>query len=268
MANSANVETAKALVRGLTTGDKESIKGINPNRYIQHNLMAGNKDGLEGFLALHAMLDEMRAKAPPPPPDAPPPPETAVRAFEDGDYVCVQVNYSGRMTGFDVYRFENGKIVEHWDNIEGFAEGPNLSGHTQLDGPTEATDLDKTAANKALVDDFVRKVLLTGEFDKAGNYLDGENFIQHSVGMADGVSGFKKRVDEMAKKGTPLHYRKCHMLLGQGDFVIVLLEGNHDGKHVGFFDLYRVKGGKIVEQWGSIQEIPPKEEWAHENGKF
>ena len=56
--------------------------------------------------------------------------------------------------GFDVFRFEDGRIVEHWDNLQETAAKPSPSGHTMLDGPTAATELDRTAANKALMLDF------------------------------------------------------------------------------------------------------------------
>jgi hypothetical protein len=40
--------------------------------------------------------------------------------------------------------------MEHWDNLQEMAR-PNPSGHSMIDGPTEARDLDKTYANKELV---------------------------------------------------------------------------------------------------------------------
>ena len=44
------------------------------------------------------------------------------------------------MIGFDVFRVEDGKIAEHWDNL--IPEQPkNPSGRSQIDGATEITDL-------------------------------------------------------------------------------------------------------------------------------
>ena len=43
---------------------------------------------------------------------------------------------------FEVFRFEDDLAVEHWDNIQQ-RQGPNRSGHTMVDGPTEVSDLDK-----------------------------------------------------------------------------------------------------------------------------
>lgn len=46
-----------------------------------------------------------------------------VRAVEDGNYVVCQTDYNffGPKAGFDIFRFEDGKIVEHWDVMETIA---------------------------------------------------------------------------------------------------------------------------------------------------
>jgi predicted SnoaL-like aldol condensation-catalyzing enzyme len=43
-----------------------------------------------------------------------------VRAFRDGDFVFThsEYNFFGPKAGFDVFHFEDGKVVEHWDTIE------------------------------------------------------------------------------------------------------------------------------------------------------
>jgi predicted SnoaL-like aldol condensation-catalyzing enzyme len=63
-------------------------------------------------------------------------------------------------------------------------------------------------------------------------------------------------------------YTKVHKVLGEGNFVLTVSEGEWNGskKHV-FYDLFRMKGGKIVEHWDVIQEIPT-EGLAHNNGMF
>lgn len=72
-------------------------------------------------------------------------------SFEDGDKVIAHTAYDfyGPKVGFDIFRFEDGLIVEHWDNLQALAE-TSVSGHSQFDGQTLVQDLDKTAANKAL----------------------------------------------------------------------------------------------------------------------
>jgi predicted SnoaL-like aldol condensation-catalyzing enzyme len=67
-----------------------------------------------------------------------------IRIFADGDFVVAQSEYDffGPKVEFDVFRFEGGEIVEHWDNLQEKCSHLNLSGRSQLDGPTEVVDLD------------------------------------------------------------------------------------------------------------------------------
>jgi predicted SnoaL-like aldol condensation-catalyzing enzyme len=56
-----------------------------------------------------------------------------VRVFEDGNFVFAHSDYEffGPKVGFDIFRFEGGKIVEHWDNLQPTA-GPNPASSTLL----------------------------------------------------------------------------------------------------------------------------------------
>ena len=82
-------------------------------------------------------------------------------------------NFFGPKIGFDIFRYENGKIVEHWDNLQEKPTKPNPSGHTMTDGPTEVRDLDKARATKKLVGSFVDDILVNGKLDKLAGYFDG-----------------------------------------------------------------------------------------------
>lgn len=43
-----------------------------------------------------------------------------VRVLQDGNLVSIQSEYDlgGKNIVFDLFRFENGKVVEHWDVIQ------------------------------------------------------------------------------------------------------------------------------------------------------
>ena len=58
------------------------------------------------------------------------------------------------------------------------------------------------------------------------------------------------------------------MTPGEGDFALVVSEGEFGGKPVAFYDLFRVQAGKIAEHWDVIEPIPPRSEWKNGNGKF
>lgn len=251
-----NEEKAVELLLSFNTGDSGPVVYINPDKYIQHNLAVG--DGLDGF-------GEIMQNAPPQGFSS-----KVHRVFTDGDYVVLHMEYDffGPKAGFDVFRFENGLIVEHWDNLTEIT-APNPSGHTQFDGATEVTDLDKTEANKALVEGFVRDVLQGGQTDKLTTYINADNYTQHNSNIADGLDGLGAALGAMAEQGLVMEYDKVHKILGQGNFVLVMSEGKFGkGDHVAFYDLFRVEDGLIVEHWDIIEVIPPRSEWKNDNGKF
>lgn len=244
-----------ALVKSLETGESEPAKVINSNKYIQHNLGVG--DGLAGFGAvLQAAQGSIKA--------------SPVRVFQDGDYVFAHTDYNffGLKIGFDIFRFENGQVVEHWDNLQDKPAQPNPSGHTMIDGPTEVTDLDKTQANKTLVSAFVSDILLNAKYDTLPHYIDANNYTQHNPAIADGLGGLSEALAAMAKAGVTMTYSKVHKVLGEGNFVLTVSEGEFAGKHSAFYDLFRVSAGKIVEHWDVIETILPRAEWKNGNGKF
>lgn len=63
-------------------------------------------------------------------------------------------------------------------------------------------------------------------------------------------------------------YNQLHYVHGEGHFVLAISESAIPGTSSAYFDLFRVEGGKIVEHWDAIQEIPIEDQWANSNGKF
>lgn len=251
-----NKEKVVALLNSFNTGDQTPISYINPEKYIQHNLGVG--DGLAGFgeVMQHAPPQGFKAEV--------------VRAFEDGDYVFTHTIYDffGPKIGFDIFRFEEGLIVEHWDNLIE-VQPANPSGRTQTDGATDITDKDKTAANKAKVEGFIETILLNGEMDKITDYINPEKYLQHNPAVADGLDGFGAAMQYFAENGLVMKYDKTHLVLGEGNFVLAVSEGKFGKEEpTAFYDLFRLEDGLIVEHWDVIETIPEKSEWKNENGKF
>ncbi len=248
-------QKAVEVLKILETGSKEPVGYLNPDKFIQHDLNAA--DGVEGFEALLAELPDSEIRV------------NIIRLFQDGEYVFAHCEYNlpGPMVGFEILRFEDGLIVEHWDNLQETA-GPNQDGHTMTDGPVEITDIDKASENKELVRNFAEEILVRGNIDKLEDYFHGDNYIQHNPLMGDGLSGFIKAFEEMAKEGITFKYDKIHFILGEGNFVLLVSEGLFTGSRTAFYDLFRIENGKIAEHWDVIQAIPPREEWKNSNGKF
>jgi len=258
MKTMTNKEKAIAVLKAIETGASEPIAFINAKNYKQHNL--GVEDGLDGFGRALAGLANF--------------PEAAkvntVRAFEDGDYVVCQTEYNffGPKAGFDIFRFEDGLIVEHWDNLMPYNGEKNPSGRTEFDGTTEITDLDKTAENKALVENFVRDVLKGENPNNLPNYFDDNHYIQHNPQIADNLDGLGAALTAMAEQGIKMEYFTIHKVLGCGNFVLAVSEGAFAGKPTSYYDLFRVENGKIAEHWDVMETIAPENKWKHKNSKY
>lgn len=256
MSEQSQKQQVVELLKGLETGQAPALGYINPDKYIQHNLAA--KDGLKG-------LEEFLAQVPP---------NTikvkTVRVFQDGDHVFAHSEYDffGPKIGFDIFRFEDGRIVEHWDNLQEIPVAPIPSGHSMIDGPTEAKDLEKTEQNKELVRRFVDDILVNGKLDKLAEYFDGDNYIQHNPQIADGLSGLGQALQFMAEHGITMRYDLIHKVLGEGNFVLVVSEGSYADQPTAFYDLFRVENGRIAEHWDTLETIPPETARQNQNGKF
>ena len=258
--NMTNKDKTLALINTFATGDTDAAKNLLAEGYIQHNLAYGT--GRDAFLGSVTYLASAPVKTT----------VNNIRAFEDGDKVFLQTVYNfagaGEQVAFDIFRFDNeGKIAEHWDNLAAKTE-PNPSGHTQIDGTMEVTDLDKTEENRKLVEDFLYDVMQGNNLDKTPDYFDGDTYIQHNTGIADGVSGLNEALAALAEQNIQMIYTTTHQVLAQGNFVLAVSEGTFGDKPTAYYDLWRVENGKIAEHWDVMETIADKSTWQNQNGKF
>ena len=98
------------LLKSLETNDPKPLGSVSTTKYIQHNLNVA--DGPQGLRELFKRLPRTTARV-----------KTA-RTFQDGAFVFAHTEYNffGPKIGFDIFRFEGGKIVEHWDTVEAIPE--------------------------------------------------------------------------------------------------------------------------------------------------
>jgi predicted SnoaL-like aldol condensation-catalyzing enzyme len=136
------------ILEALETVDLGPLQYIDPNHYTNHN--ARVPDGLAGYKVKLMVVPKGAIKV------------HLVRVFEDGDFVFThgEFNFSGHPKAiFDIFRFENEKVVEHWDNVQDEVAASGTSTPTMLDGPAMASDLKATKKNKALITRYLTDVI-------------------------------------------------------------------------------------------------------------
>ncbi|MDF0522792.1 ester cyclase [Bradyrhizobium yuanmingense] len=114
----ANRQTVLAFYeKGLNQKDADAALAYVGNRYVQHNPTA--PDGPDGFRKFIGFLREKFPNSR----------SEIKRSFAEGDFVILHV-HSVREPGtrgraiVDIFKLENGKIVEHWDVIQEIPENP------------------------------------------------------------------------------------------------------------------------------------------------
>ena len=235
-----NIDRVRDVFRGLANRDPAlAVRHLDPERYVEHDpQVADGVTGVRAYVEAMALVARMEI----------------VRIFEDGDLVVAQADGQVRGDGtfFDVFRFDGGVIVEHW----GFAAPsglPNLSGHTQVDGPVEAGRPEDTAANKAFVRDYYETFHLQARHDLADRYFAGSPMIRHEPGVSDGVDAFLRDLAVATRDRT---IDEIQLLAGRGDLVFLAALGTHRDEPCAYVDLYRVERYTIAEHWGFFQPDP------------
>jgi predicted SnoaL-like aldol condensation-catalyzing enzyme len=236
--------------RDLGTIDKY----LGPN-FVQHSAFLGDGvDGLREFV--NGLPSDFRYER--------------TRVLAQGDVVALQGRYHGIGAGpviaWDLYRVADGLIVEHWDGRQAEVT-ETASGHSMLDGPTEVTRPDATAANQQIVEPAVQAIFLEGDLSALDRYwVADEAYIQHNPRIPDTLSGLRDAFARFAGEGTGYAFSRHHRTVADGEFVLTVYEGTSAGDPVIFYDLWRVEDGLIAEHWDVISEIP--QALPHQNGVF
>lgn len=252
---------AIAVLEAIESGDVTAMEDyLNQTTYTQHNL--AYPDGAAPIIGATQSGAFTGTTI-----------ET-VRSFEDGDYVVLQSEYGGTwnndtaQVAFDIFRFENGLIVEHWDNLTNIQDDGD--GTTQLNGAlTPAIGLNDTEANRAVITETSQKIFIEGLYSTIGNYFDTTNYTQHSVGYGTDIQPLLEFLSTLPE-GTPF-YQSIEFIHVEGNFALMMSQGFPDqttGLSSAYFDLFRIESGLIVEHWDVVQAIPAEEDWANDNGKW
>ena len=246
------------FMAAFTDHDPDAARQLVTDDYIQHNPQV--QTGADGLVGLIPLVEQSGMTV------------TTHRVITEGDLVVLHSTFNNAeafgapsLAAFDVFRVEDGKVAEHWDNLQPIPE-TTMSGRGMTDGATEITDLDRTGENKELVVGFVRDVLGGAAPENVTKYMDPAVYMQHNPNIADGLDGLMAAIKAFADQGQVITKFEPQIVVAEGNFVFVASDAIMGGKQWAFFDLWRVENGKIVEHWDVVSPIPA--EMAHENGKF
>ncbi|MGW1745618.1 nuclear transport factor 2 family protein [Streptomyces sp. NPDC002092] len=266
--DSARLGYQKAVAAGVLKGvfergDTAVVDRFVRPDYIQHNPLA--PDGAEMLKNLAVSVHKQFPHA-----------EYDIkRVISEGDLVLVHSNVvltpgTRGSAVFDIFRFQGGKIAEHWDVGQAVPE-KSVNGNdmfstvsrprTEQPGPGCLT-----AYNKKLVTAAFDQLLVKKDLSAIDRYW-GPEYDQHNPDIADGVEGVRSGLGAYFKQFPQLTVTPKRVI-AEGDLVAVHSHYvNAPGERgQAIVDLFRVRGGKIVEHWDVIQDVPATS--ANGNGMF
>lgn len=214
------VDATERLFNGK---DLSAVDDLFGPVYVQHSALG--PDGTDGLKGLVAGLPPTSGYA-------------LIRVLADGDLVVTEGVFQGfapvPLTGYDVWRVSDGRIVEHWDAL-----GPDGTRAQNDAEPAESAPVD---ANRELVTEWVRTVLIAGDRSAVDRFATSDALVPDNV-----------------------TYLALHAVIADGDLVYTRSEGDRDGAVI-VNDVWRVDGGTIVERWGLVTPVPAT--LPHSNGAF
>ncbi|RDU74504.1 hypothetical protein CQA57_00170 [Helicobacter anseris] len=182
------------------------------------------------------------------------------RILKDDNFIVLHSEFKEDgviKVGFDILSIKDKKITKSWKNITLKAPN-NPSGHTQIDGVIEIDTKQDIQKNKKIVKDFINDILIQQK-DNLDTYIDKNTYIQHNSDIKDGLEGLMEALQYMQKNHIKLKYSHNILLLGEGNFVLAVSQGelgaidsNGKAPEVIFYDLFRLQNGKLVEHWDII----------------
>ena len=225
-ANRATV--AKAINELFVMKDATAIDRYWADPYLQHNPIA--RSGVATFKSLIGGLVMGASFS-----------YQHLLTLAECDLAVVYGRYAQTGVIFDMFRLRDGKIMEHWDSESAASESSGLDPHDAA-APT--------ASNRTLFTDFAQAVLIGGATARAAEFLSA-TYSEHHGTPASGPSALGAWLS-----AENVSYSKVHHLIVDGNYVFAVSEGKRGSAGFGFYDLFRLDGGKVAEHWDARRSIP------------
>ena len=125
-----------------------------------------------------------------------------------------------------------------------------------LSANAQTRDVKTEEANKKMVVAFYQAFFGDQDFSSAEKYL-APGYIQHNPTLPDGRDALVKRFKAFFAN-VPKRKEDIRRVAADGDLVWLHVRVPLENGPASFVDIFRVKDGKIVEHWDTIQAIPEK----------
>jgi predicted SnoaL-like aldol condensation-catalyzing enzyme len=234
--------------------DTQAAQPYLAESYIQHNPNAdtGRAGVLAYFSSLGAPLpvqDRVQAKL--------------VAIVAEGDFVAVarvderEQPRAYTTTWFDLFRFQDGLIAEHWDPAVLPAGGSPRAYVPPAANPDQEGSLasadEQLASNKRLVYDMWRTLLDAQQVEQAPQFL-AAGYIQHNPQANTGLQGFLAFFRQFAQpKPVQPTVANFIQMIAEGDLVVLATVRSYTNAAAPYsstwFDMFRVSEAKLVEHW-------------------